>query len=101
MTRPTFNPDNYETAELAELNRPLHDIGWDMIEAEREARALNTASPRPAKELIDAAYARMDAARAAHKAALDILDAQVDAYCERAEAAAAAPSFYDEQPTLI
>lgn len=100
MTRPTFDPTVYETAELAELNRPLHAIAWDMIEAERAARALNTATPRPGKVLIDAAYDTMFAARAAHAAALTVLDEQVADYVARQDAVVA-PAFTDEQLALI
>ncbi|MEJ7831317.1 MAG: hypothetical protein WKF79_00240 [Nocardioides sp.] len=85
-TRPAFDAASYETPELAALNLPLHGLGWDMIEAERALTALNGA---PRAEW-DAQFAVVTAARAAHAAALETCDAEVAAYCERADAAEAA-----------
>lgn len=84
-TRPDFDPSVYESRELAELNRPIHALAWDMIEAEQ---ACSTASKaRVSREVYAPLEAAMIAARAAHRAALDELDIAVAAYCERAEAA--------------
>lgn len=82
--RPEFDPSVYETAELAELNRPLHALAWDMIEAERKLTSLNGA-PR---DIWDAQFAIVAEARAKHAAALDHLELEVAAYMERAERAA-------------
>ncbi len=98
MTRPAFDPTVYETPELAELNRPLHALGWDMIEAERALSALTAASAP--KAAWDAQFAIVATARSAHAVALDALDVQVAAYCARAEAAEA-PAPADDQLSLI
>lgn len=80
-TRPAFDPSVYETPELAELNRPIHPLAWDMIEAESALTAL-TQSRAPAAEW-DAQFAVVAAARKAHAAALEILDAKLAGYAER------------------
>lgn len=89
MTRPIFDPTVYETPELAELNRPLHPLAWDMIEAERALTAMTKA--RAPREEWDAQLDVVVKARDAHAAALAVLDEQVAAYVARAEAAEAAP----------
>lgn len=83
--RPAFDPSGYESAELAELNRPIHAIAWDMIEAENAARAASNA--HASREIYQPLEAAMFAARAAHRTALDALDIEVAAYVERIEAA--------------
>jgi hypothetical protein len=100
-TRPDFDPAAYETPELAELNRPLHALGWDMIEAEQLLTEMTR--NRAPKAEWDAQFEVVTKARAAHSAALDALDVEVAAYCERAERAEAiaAASFNDEQIPLI
>jgi len=84
-TRPAFDPSVYESAELAELNRPLHALAWDMIEAEQACTAACRA--HASREVYAPLEAAMFAARKAHSEALDKLDAEVAAYCERVEAA--------------
>lgn len=84
-TRPAFDPSVYESAELAEINRPVHPLAWDMIEAEQACTAASRA--RVSREVYQPLEAAMFAARAAHREALDLLDVQVAAYCDRIEAA--------------
>lgn len=84
-TRPAFDAAGYESPELAEFNRPVHAICWDMIEAEKALEAARVA------HVSDAIYTPLEtvflAARKAHNDALDVLDAQVAAYVDRIEAA--------------
>lgn len=100
-TRPAFDPSVYETPELAEINRPIHPLAWDMIEAERKLTELTKANAPRAQ--WDAQFDIVAAARAAHAAAVDAADVEIAAYLERrereAEIAAAQPD--DSQPTLI
>jgi hypothetical protein len=79
-TRPAFDPSVYETAELGEMNRPLHALAWDMIEAERAERAVPI-SDRAGYEI---AFAKMIAARKAHADALAAYDIDLASYLERA-----------------
>jgi hypothetical protein len=81
MTRPTFDPTVYADADLAEINRPMHQLGWDLIEAERALDALKAAP----KAQWDAAFETYAAARKAHDAGLLAYDAAIAAYCEAAE----------------
>ena len=39
MARPAFDPAAFETFELAQINKPLHDPSWDLIEARAAYRA--------------------------------------------------------------
>lgn len=83
--RPEFDPSVYESPELAELNRPIHALAWDLIEAERALYAArNARAPAAIYDPLEAAYF---AARKAHEEALAILDIQVAAYCDRIDAA--------------
>lgn len=84
-TRPDFDPTVYESPELAELNRPLRSLAWDMIEAERACDAARKA--RVSREVYQPLEDAMFAATAAHRAALDELDIALAAYCDRIEAA--------------
>jgi hypothetical protein len=83
--RPAFDPSVYESPELAELNRPIHALCWDMIEIERELDKARNA--RVSRDVYAPLEARYFAARDAHRAALDALDIAVAAYCDRIEAA--------------
>lgn len=84
-TRPDFDPTVYESPELAELNRPLHALAWDMIEAEQVCTAASRA--HVSRDVYAPLEAAMFAARDAHRVALDQLDIDVAAYCDRVEAA--------------
>jgi len=82
MNRPAFDPSVYDTAELAEINRPLHDLAWDNIEAQAAYRALSARDPG-----IRAAHDLVMTTQAAHKAASAEADIKLDAYLEAREAA--------------
>ncbi len=96
MTRPTFDPGVYETPELAEINRPLHDLSWDNIEAQRAYRVLSSRDPS-----ISSAHDRVMKTQAAYKVALEIADQQEAEYLARREAAQPAAIEDDSQINLI
>jgi hypothetical protein len=79
-TRPDFDPTVYETPELAEINRPLHSLAWDLIEVERELNAARNAHASAA--VYNPIEARYFVARKAHEDALAVYDVAVAAYCE-------------------
>lgn len=98
MTRPDFDPTVYETAELAEFNRPIHPLAWDMIEALSKLTEMTNA--RAPRAEWDAQFEIVKAARAAHEAALAVLDEQVEAYVARAAASEGEAADDDQLPLL-
>lgn len=95
--RPAFDPSVYESPELAEINRPLHDLAWDNIEAMRAYRALSARDAGSA-----AAHERVMETQQAYEAAKVIADKAETAYLERRDAEReAAPIEPDDQPALI
>ena len=92
MDRPAFVPSVYETPELAELNRPIHPLAWDMIEAEQALRSIPIDQPEDYKAQLEVVLA----ARKAHSDAVDALDIEIEAYCARRDAEANIPELDSE-----